>query len=205
MIPGPLRLESFDRPGAGARTWPAGTPSDPEVLTEEQRLAAYEKGYAAGWDDAVAAQANDATRLREDLAQNLRDLAFTFHEARTHVLRSLEPLLRAMADRVLPEVARAGFGASVVAEAVAAAASAAASSVEVCVAPGSIAAVEAVLGDDPALPVRLSADPLLAEGQARFRWETGESALDLDALLAAIRSLVDDFLSQSQERQVHHG
>ncbi|MCX7646877.1 MAG: flagellar biosynthesis protein [Rhodobacteraceae bacterium] len=204
MIPGRLRLESFDAPGAlpgGA----AGAGPAPEVLAEEQRLAAYEQGYAAGWDDAVRAQADDAARLREDLAQNLRDLAFTFHEARIHVLRSLEPLLRAMADRVLPEVARAGFGAAVVAEAMAAARTAAGAPVDVLVAPASLAAVQAALGEDPALPVRLVADPLLAEGQARFRRPGEESALDLDALLAAIRSLVDDFLSQSQERQMHHG
>lgn len=200
-----LRLESFDfatapEPGLAAS---AGPP--PEVLAEDERLAAYERGYAAGWEDAVAARDSDALRLREDLAQNLRDLAFTFQEARAHVLRSLEPLLRAMVDRVLPETARAGFGAAVAAEAMAAARSAAAAPVEILVAPESIAAVETALGEDPALPLRLVADPMLAEGQARFRMGAEETALDQAALLAAIRGLVDDFLTQPHERAVLHG
>lgn len=200
-----LRLESFDfatapEPGLAAS---AGPP--PEVLAEDERLAAYERGYAAGWEDAVAARDSDALRLREDLAQNLRDLAFTFQEARAHVLRSLEPLLRAMVDRVLPETARAGFGAVVAAEAMAAARSAAAAPVEILVAPESIAAVETALGEDPALPLRLVADPMLAEGQARFRMGAEETALDQAALLAAIRGLVDDFLTQPHERAVLHG
>lgn len=200
-----LRLESFDfatapEPGLAAS---AGPP--PEVLAEDERLAAYERGYAAGWEDAVAARDSDALRLREDLAQNLRDLAFTFQEARAHVLRSLEPLLRAMVDRVLPETARAGFGAAVAAEAMAAARSAAAAPVEILVAPESITAVETALGEDPALPLRLVADPMLAEGQARFRMGAEETALDQAALLAAIRGLVDDFLTQPHERAVLHG
>jgi flagellar assembly protein FliH len=199
-----LRLDCFDdAEGRGAPAEAAGPA--PAILAEDERLAAYEKGYAAGWEDAVAAQEGDALRLREDLSHNLRDLAFTFQEARAHVLRSLEPLLRAMVDRVLPEVARAGFGAAVAAEARAAAGTAATAPVEILVAPENVAAVEAALGDDSALPVRLVADPMLADGQARFRMGGEEGAFDQDALLAAIRGHVTDFLNQSLERQALHG
>jgi flagellar assembly protein FliH len=204
MIGARLRLDSFDaREGRGTAIEPSGPPQ--AVLAEDERLAAYEKGYAAGWEDAIAAQEGDALRLREDLSHNLRDLAFTFQEARAHVLRSLEPLLRAMVDRVLPEAARAGFGAAVVAEAAAAAGAAATTPVEILVAPENVAAVEAALGEDPALPVRLVADPLLAAGQARFRMGAEEGAFDQDALVAAIRGHVADFLNQSPERHAHHG
>ena len=199
-----LRLDCFDDADGGC------APAQPDgpttaLLAEDERLAAYEKGYAAGWEDAVAAREGDAQRLREDLAQNLRDLAFTFQEARAHVLRSLEPLLRTMVDRVLPDVARSGFGAAVAAEACAAAGTVATAPVEILVAPGNVAAVEAALGDDPALPVRLVADPALAEGQARFRLGGEEAVFDQDAMLAAIRRHVTDFLDQSLERQAFHG
>lgn len=195
-----LHLESFDQPDPGG---PGNGPEDPataEVLAEDQRLAAYEKGYAAGWEDAVAASGEDAARLREDLTQNLRELSFTFHEARMHVLRSLEPLLRAMVERVLPEIARKSFGALVVGEAMAAAGSRADSPVEIAVSPGSVDAVRAALGDETALPLRIVPDPFLVEGQARFRMGAEEAALDLDAMLGRIRGLVDDFLGETQQR-----
>jgi flagellar assembly protein FliH len=194
-----LHLESFDQPDAGRPGDRTADPAAAEVLAEDQRLAAYEKGYAAGWEDAVAAREEDAARLREDLAQNLRELSFTFEEARMHVLRSLEPLLRAMVDRVLPEIARKGFGALVVGEAMAAAGPLADTPVAIAVSPGSLDAVRAALGEETALPLRLVPDPHLAEGQARFRMGAEEAALDLDAMLARIRGLVDDFLSETQQ------
>ena len=76
------------------------------ALPEEQRLAAFEDGYQAGWDDAARALSESHQKLSADLAQNLGDLAFTFHEARAHVLKGVEPLLRQMVSRILPDVAR---------------------------------------------------------------------------------------------------
>ena len=37
---------------------------------EETKLAAYESGYSAGWEDAAAAQSSDQTRVQADLARN---------------------------------------------------------------------------------------------------------------------------------------
>jgi len=42
-----------------------------EVELEEERLASFEKGYQAGWDDAVKSQVADGRRITADLAQNL--------------------------------------------------------------------------------------------------------------------------------------
>ncbi len=100
-----LRLEVFD----------SGTPSETDgtetiVLDaeafEEARLAAYESGYTAGWEDANAAQADDRTRMTAELARNLQSLSFTYHEGRAHVLKAIEPLLGELVGRVLPEIAR---------------------------------------------------------------------------------------------------
>ena len=73
---------------------------------EEAKLAAYEQGYKAGWDDAAAAQSEDQTRIRADLARNLQQLSFTYQEARAHILKAVEPLLEEMVNRRLPDTAR---------------------------------------------------------------------------------------------------
>jgi hypothetical protein len=52
---------------------------------EEAKVASFEQGYKAGWDDAVAAQSEDQTRIRADLARNLQSLSFTYQEARSHM------------------------------------------------------------------------------------------------------------------------
>jgi flagellar assembly protein FliH len=207
-MPHPLRLEDFGGPPPA----PFGAfDPDPAAGTEaaaEARLAGYDQGYAAGWEDALAAQAAEQGQVREDLARALHDLGFTFHEARAHLLRSLDPLLRALVDRVLPEIARASLGAAVVAELRDTAARLAGAPVVLEVAPGDRAAIAAALGEAPALPAELREDAALSEGQVRFRFGAEERALDLEALLGSIRALVADFLaapSAFPERQARHG
>ena len=201
-----LKLEVFDQQAVPAEAAAAGAVSAEAV--EDVRLAAYEKGYSAGWEDAVAAQSDDQLRIRDDLARNLGDLSFTYFEARAHLLGGLEPLLMGMVDRVLPEIARATLGAAVVAEIQAEAGRLASAPVEIEVSPANRAAVEAALGAEPALPVTLREQPALADGQVHFRFGAEERALDLEALVGAIRALVADFLSASHasdERQLRHG
>ena len=98
-----LKLEVFapDQPSAAGNTVVLDT-----MLLEETKLSAYDSGYAAGWEDATAAQSEDQNRVRADLARNLQSLGFSYHEARAHVLKALEPLLRQITGQLLPELAR---------------------------------------------------------------------------------------------------
>ncbi len=98
-----LRLEVFDTAQA-----PDGTSQALVEATavEEAKVASFEQGYSAGWDDAVAAQQDDKGRISADLARNLQSLSFTFQDARSHVLQSVKPLILEMINRLLPEVAR---------------------------------------------------------------------------------------------------
>ena len=98
-----LRLEVFDTAPA-----PDGSmqPLVEATAVAEAKVASFEQGYSAGWDDAVAAQQGDQTRIRADLARNLQSLSFTFQDARSHVLQAIRPLILEMVNRLLPEVAR---------------------------------------------------------------------------------------------------
>ena len=66
-----LKLEVFE-PAS-----PALVRAEAEAATEELRLAAFEKGYSAGWEDASAADAGDQHRLRNEIAHQQQELAFT--------------------------------------------------------------------------------------------------------------------------------
>ena len=77
-----------------------------KVELEETRLAAFDKGYAAGWDDATTATNTDRSKVEDEVARNLQALGFTFQEARMHLLRGLRPLLTTMMGRLLPALGR---------------------------------------------------------------------------------------------------
>lgn len=101
-MPG-LRLEVFELTESGAAK------AETVPVTEEARLQGYEQGYAAGWEDAVAAQSAEQARLQAELARNLQSLSFTFEEARVHVMAALGPFLQQLVTRLLPEIARAAL------------------------------------------------------------------------------------------------
>ena len=103
----PLQLEVFE--DHDTRAGSSSITLDQSAL-EEAKLASYEQGYAAGWEDAAQAQSEDQARLRADVARNLQTLGFSFQEARVHVLRAIEPLLAGMVGQLLPATARASLG-----------------------------------------------------------------------------------------------
>lgn len=196
----PLRLEVFETDTQSA-TDPIVT--DQEAL-EEARLAAYEQGYGAGWEDASSAQSDDQARMRADLAHNLQGLGFTFHEARVHVLRAMEPLLTDMVARVLPQAARAALAPLIVETLLPLAAAAAEAPVLLVFNPAAREAIEAVVDQHAGLPMLLSEEPTLGEGQVYLRLGEVETRIDLDAAIGQIAAATRDFFQLSR-KEVPHG
>lgn len=195
----PLRLEVFKTTAE-----PAGTTVVTDLSAmEEARLAAYEQGYTAGWDDSSAAQAEDQTRLGAEIARNLQTLAFTYQEARTHVLRGIEPLLAQMAERVLPDMARAALAPMIVETLRPLATSLADSPVILLINPAARPAVEVLIERSGALPVTLEEEPTLGEGQAQLRFGQTEIRIDLDRAVAEIATAVRGFFDLNLTETSH--
>lgn len=203
-MPAAPRLEVFNilaAPADGAEFLDA-------TAVEEFRKSAYEAGYAAGWQDAQTERDSAEALRRESAEDALRSLHFTHEEARAHVLGALLPLLRAMAETVLPELAQATLGASV-AEQVRDIARAS------VVAPITLhcnAAAAAVLA--PRLRVvegfdlRMIEEPSLTDGQLILRADPAATEIDIDAAVAAARAAIAEFAAQSietctLERKIH--
>lgn len=189
-----LRLELFE-------TEPPDGPTTivTDIGTIEQaKLTAYEQGYAAGWDDGVAAQSEDQTRLRADLARSLQGLSFTYQEARAHVLKALEPLIESMLSRLLPVAAQSALAPMVIDTLRPLAAELAEAPVLLYINPAVRPAVASVLSGGDALPVTLVDEPMLGEGQAVLRLGQIESRVDLDAAMAAVAEAVRQFFQMSQ-------
>ncbi len=194
----PLRLEIFETAAEAAQT----VVTDTEAL-EEARLAAYEQGYGAGWEDAFAASQTDGARLQADLAHNLQAMGFTFHEARVHVLRALEPLMRQIATRLLPEIARAALIPTVLEQIMPLAEAAAGTPVKLIFNPAVREPLEAAIAGLTGLPLDLVAEPTLGEGQVYLRLGDSEAEVDLDRAVQAIATAIQSFFDTPQMERAH--
>lgn len=193
----PLKLEVFETGGSSAS---ATVVMDGSEL-EETRLAAYEQGYTAGWEDAAAAQADDQSRIRVDLSRNLQALSFTYHEARAHVLRAAGPLFQEMTLKLLPGLAREALAPVVLETLMPLIEGMADAPVTIVLNPASRPAVEALLDRSSGLPFTLQDEPTLGEGQVHLRLGDSETRIDLDRATAEITAAVRGFFDPVEKER----
>lgn len=197
-----VTLEDFDvePPGAAPEVTPepAAPPDPPEVS------AGYEDGYQAGWDDAVRAQAEDQARIGAEFARNLQEMSFTFHEARAHVIQSMEPLIDELVGTIFPALAADSLVLTIREELRPLIAESADAPVDLMVGPGGRAVLESQVAQLGNAAIRLVEEPTLVEGQAYLRIGKTERQIDLSGALERIRNAVDA-LYELNKRTLKHG
>ncbi|WP_431297593.1 flagellar biosynthesis protein [Tabrizicola sp. BL-A-41-H6] len=170
---------------------------------EDAKIASFEQGYTAGWDDASAALGNDQTRIRADLARNLQSLAFTYHEARGHVLQAIRPLIVEMTNRLLPEMARDTLAPIVLETLMPMADEMADAPLTLVLNPAARPAVESLLERATGLPLVIEEEPSLGEGQVYIRFGRVEAKVDLGQVTAEIAQAVQGFFSLTHKETKH--
>lgn len=187
-----LRLEVFDMAPA-----PDGSllPLVEATAVEDAKVASFEQGYSAGWDDAVAAQQGDQIRIRADLARNLQSLSFTFQDARSHVLQAIRPLILEMVNRLLPEVAREALAPTVLEAVTPLAEELADAPLTLVLNPAARPQVEDLLTRATGLPMVIEEEPTMPEGQVYIRFGTAETKVDLAQVTTDIGAAVQAFFN----------
>lgn len=204
MMPRTFVPEDFDM---SETDMPIDTHPDAHEV-EAERLSAFERGYKAGWDDSATALTAERKAISADFAANLGDLSFTYHEARSHVLRQLEHLVTTTFARILPEYARQVLPRVVWAQIGDIAHEAADAPVTLLVAPGAKPLFDAIMPTNPGFPLTIIEEPTLAEGQVFIRSQKGEVAVDHATALAEIESAVRQFFAaheDDEEGMQNHG
>ncbi|UWQ91344.1 ABC transporter ATP-binding protein [Aliisedimentitalea scapharcae] len=191
-------LEDFAIPFDGSQIFTLS-----EDALEDQRLASFEQGYSAGWDDAVKARDQETGQISANLASNLEDLSFTYNEALTQMTDCLTPFFRGLADVVLPETMALSFGHHIAEEMAKMGRDQAEQPVFVVVSPNDKAVVQSVLSEQAGMNARIEGDPLLGAGQAYVRIGNREREINCDSLVTSIRQSIDTFLYQNQEDLKH--
>lgn len=172
------------------------------MALEEAKLASYDSGYSAGWEDAAAAQSDDQAKIGADLARNLQSLSFTYQEARIHVLRAIEPLLQQMVARLLPELARETLAPIVLEVLMPLAEKMADTPITLVLNPCARAGVEALLDHATGMPLTLVEEPSLGEGQVYLRLGASETHIDLDRATAEIATAVRGFFETPEKERL---
>lgn len=174
-------------------------PEIPEELAEEQRLASFEKGYTAGWDDAVTAKDQESNRISAELANSLEDLNFTYHEAQSQLLETLDPMFKVLVSAVLPDAMAASFGHHIVDQLAGMAKGQTDQPMQIVVAPGEGGPVRNLLPENFSVPVTVREDSALSPGQAYLRIGSSECEINCDALLESIQDSIDAFTYHAKE------
>lgn len=193
-----LALQSFEPVGETPEQF-----SLSPVELEELRLTAFEKGYAAGWDDASAAQDKEHAKFLGEIAQSLQDMAFGFQEARQHLLAAMQPLLTGMTAKVLPAIVRQTLAPIVAEQLMPLAAEQAAAPITVTANPDALPDVREAIGTIAGLPLTFLPDPLLSGGQVQLRMGEAETRIDLDGVIALIGEAVATYLNTQHEDTPH--
>ena len=195
-----LKLEVFD---CDPITSSSHTVVLDRVALEDEKLSAYEMGYRAGWDDASSAVNEDQTRACAELARNMQTLSFTYHEARGHVLKAVEPLLLQIVGQLLPEIARETLAPFVLETLMPLAETLGDAPVTLVINPVARAAVEALLNQATGLPMTIEEEPTLGEGQVYIRMGSAETQVDLDQATADIAAAVRGFFDLTGKDRPH--
>ncbi|MEQ9243157.1 flagellar biosynthesis protein [Roseovarius indicus] len=187
-------LEDFSEPQPGT------TVALTDVMIEEEKLQAFEKGYQAGWDDSAKAQKDSAVHLSEEFASNIRDLSFTYQEAYAGVVGAMEPLIRQIVTSVLPVLAQDTLGARVTELLKNEIDANGPQPVTIVTAPGQATALEAILPEETGLSFEIREDTSLAESQVQLRLgDVAEREIDLAEVLAGIATAVEAFFQQASQ------
>ncbi|SPH19365.1 hypothetical protein ASD8599_00090 [Ascidiaceihabitans donghaensis] len=166
-----------------------------DVEIEDQKLDSFEKGYQAGWDDAVNAQVATKTRISSDLAKNLQEVSFSYHEARSTLTKSLEPLFSDVVATLLPEVARHSLGPHVVAQLTDMVRVQTDQVIEITVSPVNLETIETLIENELESPFVMVPDPNLSEGQVFLRIGVEEREIDLDHVIETVGAAFNNFFT----------
>ncbi|MFY2824399.1 ABC transporter ATP-binding protein [Ruegeria sp. MALMAid1280] len=174
-----------------------------EDALEEQRLAAFEQGYSAGWEDSVQAQEQSRGQVSAELAKSLEDMSFTYHEAVTRMTLSLEPMFQSLVQVILPETLDRGFAARLVEQLAEMAREQVGQPMQIFVPAGRTGEVEVLLPQDLSSPTRVIEDPSLETGQARLQVGTSQREVDCSGLLTSVAGAFDAYVFEAKEAVSH--
>lgn len=178
-------LSNFNSSDAAAMEYDA--PSGP------QSDDAYESGYKAGWDDAVRKNSDEADRLTAGLSENLQQIAFDFHQARSAIIEGLDATVHAILEKTLPEIAQAGLAQNIKDVLLKSIEEGSQAPFVLRINPNDRAAVDGILPEVNGIALEIQEATDLGPGQVLFELGGLESSLNTETVVQDILKLSSEF------------
>ncbi|WP_039017061.1 hypothetical protein [Halocynthiibacter namhaensis] len=195
-----LRLEEFDvLPIAGTSTPSPLAEAMTEVQSEEAKLESFENGYKAGWDDAARSHTDNLDNVSVELGRNLQELSFTFHEARTQVLKDMRAVFEELFSKILPKVAAETLPAIIAEQINEIVGREVDTRIELRVHPSNQDIVGQFVAAQTHLNVDVVPEPAFGEGQARLVFASGEQNIDLSKILETAAQKTEGFFELNEK------
>lgn len=186
----------------------AEAPTGPTLMMPEDieglRLAAYEEGYKAGWEDGCRQRLSDADQARERLAALLETLTFGYAEAQASLLAALRPVFAALVETFMPAAAHAALPPLVAEALLKHAARSLEPPLALRVSPERLADVRLALDGLALPPFELIADPALGQAEARLEAGAQQVVIDLGDASAQIARALSDLYQPQTPEEIRH-
>lgn len=189
-------LEDF-----GPATRAPVTADEKDVAREDQRLAVFEQGYAAGWDDALSAQAGQDSRATEAFVLALEDLSFPYQEALAQMIANTAPVIEAILRQIVPGQLAEHLARIVWDEVETLLREPAHNRVEIVAAPARIAFLEKAMPQGVDATIR--ADGALGDDCVRLRVGPAERQIDMSYIARRLDGAVAAFRHQTESGKTH--
>jgi hypothetical protein len=174
-----------------------------DVQLEEIRLASFENGYSAGWEDAVKSLGETQVRVAEGLERRLEDIRYGYVEALAEMLCATEPVFRAIVDQLLPDQADPVLAGALVDRLTALAREAGDAGLVLTVPPGAGSYIAPAIARLEGISVRIEEDDRLPPDRAKVGLEDREHEVDLSAFGDALREAIDAALFEITKERKH--
>lgn len=193
-------LETFD---AATTSSTKIVPAAADASLEAVRAAAFEAGYASGWDDAKAADDQARNRVQAEFERNVEAISFTYHEAVDRVRSELKTFVEVLLSEFLPDVLPLALREHVRAELLSAAESQIELPVQIVVSPNCRKLVSELAEGDFAVGIEVIEDESLAENQVFVRISGNEKDVNLAPLVSELKFQLRAMTEQTEEVQKH--
>lgn len=184
-----LRFQDFENPD---HIDGAETAASDATLT-------YADGFAAGQEEATKAQG----RLDLAILDALEASAFSYAEARRDLLLQLDPLMKIIAAKLVPQALQAGFMPRVLDALTEAVSAQLAEKPLLRVHPDQLPAFRALLDQHGFASVTVLADPGLGPDTVQIKSDVAETALDTARLIAQMQDAFAGYAHQIEELEEH--
>lgn len=193
-------IETFDGAAVSANI-PNGASTK---SMESVRSAAFEAGYASGWDDAKVADENAYIRVQAEFERNVEAMTFTYHEALDRVRNEVTGFIDTLLSEFLPAIIPIAIVEHIRSELLTAADMQVDNPVEIIVSPNCKELVSGFLNGEASNNIELIEDASLAEFQVFMRIAKREKEINLAPLISELKFQFNA-MSSPRTRVKDHG